>query len=436
VTDEPDVLPETVRSRVVVLAASALGAMQGEDVPGSLRPFARFTTVRRIRHGSGAIAAALSVEARFRQRVGAYAIEMSGELGAAVAAGQAPAAADPVEVAALAYLLRPEGWADLVTAAADAARTESDLAQLTARAAAADRLTEQLERLRTQSRSEVERARAESSAAREESSRLRSRVQELTRELKSAETERQRAIEALSTERGREAARSATAEAELRRIRTRLAEAEAAIAAVRHAGREGRAADDARLWLLVESIAEAAGGLRRELALEPPTTAPADLVAAELGAPPSAVQAVPSRAFAADDPARLDQLLALPRVHLVVDGYNVTKGGYGDLSLEQQRSRLIGGLGSLAARSGAEVTVVFDGAGRLVAAPAAPRGVRVLFSDAGQTADEVIRRLVRAEPVGRSVVVVSSDREVADGVRRPGVHPVASVMLLRRLERS
>ena len=68
-----------------------------------------------------------------------------------------------------------------------------------------------------------------------------------------------------------------------------------------------------------------------------------------------------ARALAADDPAVLDQLLALPQVHLVVDGYNVTKTGYGTLSLAEQRSRLVNGLGVLAGRTRAEVTCVFDG---------------------------------------------------------------------------
>jgi predicted RNA-binding protein with PIN domain len=65
-----------------------------------------------------------------------------------------------------------------------------------------------------------------------------------------------------------------------------------------------------------------------------------------------------------------------------------------------------------------------------------PRGVRVLFSAPGEIADELIRRLVAAEPPGRPVVVVSSDREVADGVRRSGARPVPSAMLLNRLARS
>ncbi|HEV7709620.1 MAG TPA: NYN domain-containing protein, partial [Asanoa sp.] len=127
---------------------------------------------------------------------------------------------------------------------------------------------------------------------------------------------------------------------------------------------------------------------------------------------------------------------ALPRAHLVVDGYNVTKRGYGEMSLEQQRKRLITGLGGIAAQTGDEVTVVFDGAERVHGLPPAPRGVRVLFSRKGETADELIRRLVRAEPSGRPVVVVSSDREVADGVRRHGAYPLGADSLVRRLSRS
>ena len=143
-----------------------------------------------------------------------------------------------------------------------------------------------------------------------------------------------------------------------------------------------------------------------------------------------------ARARSTDDPARLDELLALPRAHLIVDGYNVTKSGYGELPLEQQRDRLVTGLAALAARTGAEVTCVFDGADAGGAAPGlAARGMRVLFSRSGEIADDLIRRLAAAEPQGRVVVVVSSDREVADGVARSGARPVASVALLRLLGR-
>ncbi len=189
------------------------------------------------------------------------------------------------------------------------------------------------------------------------------------------------------------------------------------------------------MWLLLETIGQAAVGLRRELALDPVDKLPADFVADSFTDSPTATGAA-ARAQDTDDPARLDQLLALPRAHLVVDGYNVTKRGFGEMSLEQQRKRLVSGLGGIAAQTGDEVTVVFDGAERVHGLPPTPRGVRVLFSRKGETADELIRRLVRAEPPGRPVVVVSSDREVADGVRRHGAYPLGADSLVRRLSRS
>ena len=94
------------------------------------------------------------------------------------------------------------------------------------------------------------------------------------------------------------------------------------------------------------------------------------------------------------------------------------------------------GLAALSARSGAEVTVCFDGAALdAKVVMATPRGVRVLFSRPDETADELIRRLAANEPLGRPVVVVSSDREVAEGVSSSGARPVPSAALLRRLGR-
>jgi predicted RNA-binding protein with PIN domain len=219
-------------------------------------------------------------------------------------------------------------------------------------------------------------------------------------------------------------------------LKTRLAEAEALAATGKQSAKDARAADDARLWLLVETIGQAASGLRRELALGPSGKMPADFVADKSAERPGSPERSRARAQDTDDPGRLDQLLALPRAHLVVDGYNVTKRGFAEMSLEQQRKRLITGLGGIAAQTGDEVTVVFDGAERVHGLPPAPRGVRVLFSRKGDTADELIRQLVRAEPAGRPIVVISSDREVADGVRRHGAYPMGADSLLRRLARS
>jgi predicted RNA-binding protein with PIN domain len=430
-------LPEPVRARVVALTAAAMTGLPGDEVPAVLRKVAKFAPHRRARLGGAAIATQLAGDSLFRQRVAARVGSEAGELGAAVAEGSSPAAADPVEVAALAYLLRPPGWRSLVEAADAALRTEADRAAILEQVRSAEARAAQAEHDRTVSRVEADKLRAELARVREELGTMREEHRTTLRRLRETESRERRASDLLATERGRAARAGADHDAELRRLRARLAETEAAVGVARTAAKDARTVDDARLWLLLETIGQAARGLRRELALEPAEVLPADVVAAaELAQPPGAAGRQPARAMAVDDPARLDQLLALPRAHLVVDGYNVTKRGYGELDLEQQRSRLVKGLSGIAAQTGAEVTVVFDGADRVPGLPGPPRGLRVLFSRKGQTADELIRVLVRAEPDGRAVVVVSSDREVAEGVRRAGAYPLPADALLRRLARS
>ena len=144
---------------------------------------------------------------------------------------------------------------------------------------------------------------------------------------------------------------------------------------------------------------------------------------------------MPGQGLPDDDHEFIDQLLTIPRIHLLVDGYNVTKTGYGDRPLADQRAKLLAGLEGLASQTKAEITCVFDGAE--IDSPIAlvnSRRVRVLFSSPGETADELIIRLVRAEPEGRPVAVVTSDKEIIAAVRREKARTVASPLLLRRLE--
>jgi predicted RNA-binding protein with PIN domain len=210
-----------------------------------------------------------------------------------------------------------------------------------------------------------------------------------------------------------------------------LADAEHALENSRRVVRDGRTTESVRSRLLVDTMVDAAQGLRRELALPPVHTRPADLVT---GTGPGVPAPAGSRGRDTDDPVLLEELLALPQVHLIVDGYNVTKTGYGDLPLEDQRGRLVTALGSLAARTQAEITCVFDGA-ELHGPGVVPsaRHVRVRFSPAGVIADDVIRDLVSAEPPGRPVVVVTNDAEVLRDVRRAGAWTAGSLALLRML---
>jgi predicted RNA-binding protein with PIN domain len=434
--DPEPMLPEPVRQRVVTLAAAALSGLPFDELPLGLRRVAKFAPNRRARLGGAQIAAQLSADPLFRQRVATRIVEDAGELGAAVSEGRPPAAADPVDVAALAYLSRPGGWTDLVSAAGQAVRADAESAAVAELVRDAEQRVTRAEHDRAVARVEADKLRDELARLREEAAGLREENRTLTRGVRELSGKERRATELLATERGRLARAIADHDAEVRRLRGRLADAEATAGATRHTAKEARQVDDARLWLLLETIGQAAVGLRRELALEPTSVLPADVVAAESAERPGGMPgAARPRALEADDPAHLDQLLAMPKAHLVVDGYNVTKTGFGEISLERQRGRLVSGLGGLAAQTGAEVTVVFDGAERVVGLPPAPRGVRVLFSRKGETADELIRRLVRAEPAGRPIVVISSDKEVADGVRRHGAYPLSAGTLLRRLAR-
>jgi len=430
------ILPEPVRQRITALAAAALPGLPGDEIPVVLRRVARFAPNRRARLGGREIAAQLTSDPLFRQRISGRVVTEAGDLGSAVVAGMAPAAADPVEVAALAYLARPEGWRDLIEGAGEAVRAEADSAAVAGQVLLAEQRAARAEHDRAVARVEADKLRDELARVREELGQLREEARSAGRALRDAQAAQKRASDLLATEKGRAARVTADHDAEVRRLKTRLAEAEALAATGKQSAKDARAADDARLWLLIETIGQAASGLRRELALGPSEKLPADFVADAAADRPGSPERSRARAQDTDDPGRLDQLLALPRAHLIVDGYNVTKRGFAEMSLEQQRKRLITGLGGIAAQTGDEITVVFDGAERVHGLPPAPRGVRVLFSRKGDTADELIRQLVRAEPAGRPLVVVSSDREVADGVRRHGAYPMGADSLIRRLSRS
>lgn len=428
-------LPEGVRRKVVALVSDAFGGLTVGELPPQLRQYARFTPSRRAKFAGNAMAAALESDPVFRRRIGERITQSQPELAGALESGAPPAAADPVDVAAAAYVLRPADWVKLVAAAgeevqrADAERVDEETRR------ELERLREELAHARSHTRSETERLRTELDAARKEAESLQRKLRSALSEVKRGEAALRRGSAETDTVRAEAAAQVSAAESESRRLKARLTEAETSVEASRRAAREGRSVEDMRLRLLLDTVLDAAQGLRRELALPPSSIRPADSVeAVEPGR--MSPKDIAARALSETDPALLDQLLALPQAHLIVDGYNVTKTGYPQMPLEKQRLRLLGGLSVLAAQTGAEMTCVFDGAE--LAAPvllAPPRGVRVLFSKAGVTADELIRQLARAEPPGRPVVVVSTDREVADGVAKAGARPVASALLLKRLSR-
>lgn len=425
-------LPDPVRERLAELAAGALAVLPAADVPKRVRPVARFAPAKRASSGASALLTGLRESARFRTAV----VEWTRTHRPDVLDAAAGAETDPVD-AAVTALLRGEPDAaahvrDVAQRTEDASvRSERDAALARVRKLEAE-LAEAREELAT-AHGAVERAKQERADQLDKlRGRLRKQGQEL-REARDAAEHARRDVEQATGARGGEAQRLAEELARERERtvaeRTRAERAVAEADAARRSAHEARAADEVRLRLLLDTLGGAADGLRRELALGETGTgaAPADTVAGAAG-PTTTGERIA-------DADTLGRLLRLPAAHVVVDGYNVTKTGYPELPLAEQRSRLVGQLGALQARVGAEVTVVFDGAGVTSIPAANPRGVRVLFSEPGVLADDVIRDLVAAEPPGRPVIVATSDREVVTAVRRSGAHTVPSDVLLTRLGR-
>jgi len=134
-----------------------------------------------------------------------------------------------------------------------------------------------------------------------------------------------------------------------------------------------------------------------------------------------------------NDPETLDEWLEAPGANLLIDGYNVTlaEGGFGDLALETQRSRLIQETARLVRRKGAGATVVFDGSEMApgTARRHRSRYVRVEYSRPPSSADDHLVGVLEDLPP-HPVIVVTNDRELQGRVRRHGATIASSGQLL------
>ncbi|MET3806505.1 ElaB/YqjD/DUF883 family membrane-anchored ribosome-binding protein [Nakamurella sp. UYEF19] len=412
-------LPAAVRTVIVSWAAEALGRLLPVQVPAGLVRVARFTPVKRARLGAAALAQAVDADPGFRAAVAEHARSLA----------RSDDVAD-AEAAAVAHLLKLPTEQELM-----AAMERSAPEGLRAEVAELKRSVRSLQRDLQQVTTERDEARLlgqPGSNSADEADKLRRRLREQGTRLRQAvlaqETEAAKSHDELVSLRGQ--VKRLTDEVTILQDRTRSAveradRAQESLGRVREQAGLHKSTADRRLDLLLSTVEGAVSGLRREWDLAGGGSDPADVVAGRL---PRSGREAESTA----DPSRLHSWLGLPAAHLIVDGYNVSKTGYPGLTLAQQRERLVRVLAALSARTGVDVTIVFDGAA--VAVPAPPgRGIRVLFSPPGVIADDVIRDLVAAEPSGRVVVVVSSDREVADGVRRRGARTAGSDVLLALL---
>jgi len=129
--------------------------------------------------------------------------------------------------------------------------------------------------------------------------------------------------------------------------------------------------------------------------------------------------------------------------HILIDGYNFLHASAGtdhdwtELPLEDAREAMVSFLAAGGRPHRQSLTVVFDGAGtRQYDTRAENRqGVEVIFSEAGVTADEVIRGMVSEAPDPRSILVVTADRAIRDFVRKLGAKVTAPATFLTNCDR-
>ena len=128
-------------------------------------------------------------------------------------------------------------------------------------------------------------------------------------------------------------------------------------------------------------------------------------------------------------------LLRVKGAERLIDGYNVAKLGWPTLDLDHQREQCMLAVENMAKRWNMPITIVFDGASVEGAHATARRKVRIVYSPAGVSADDVLRAEVAATDLARPVVVVTNDRAIVTDVVAAGVNTVSSDNFLALLRR-
>jgi predicted RNA-binding protein with PIN domain len=431
--------------RQAIEAAVAVARAGEEDTPAvpappALRPFLQFAKLppRAIVVAQRAV----DGDEEFRSRVAESVSE------------------DDVGRAGWLWLTRPEGWdADLESLAHGLAEAGEAQAERRAENDARRRLAG--------AEAATQRAEAAAAAAQAESARAAAALAEERRARRVAAQEAEdlaRRLEQAASERDRARADRDRAREEATRAQQRASDAKQALEELRRTPPAPPPAPESEAvvapapagLLQAEEVRRAAGALLQAADAAAGMAASLRQAAEALGAappspqPPPVVPAPPRRARpprrvpAALPPGVLDDsveaadhLVRVPGIAVLVDGYNASHLGWYEFPIAEQRRRLVDALTELATRTGADISVVLDGA-EPVGPPVVPttaRRVRVSFSPPGVEADDVVLARVAEIDVSRPVLVASSDRRVQDGAAALGANVISSAQLLGALRR-
>ena len=346
------------------------------------------------------------------------AIDRDDEFRRKIAAGALPELVDEI---GRVWLARPDGWQDAtaqlardVDAAAAAADAEQELKRVEKRRAAAEQAAARtraelvaLQESVAERDEEIHGLRADVAKLGDELETLRAELVDTRIDVRHARDREQAALAKLTAaESARDAALAAQGTAE--NVRDDALADRAAIAAER--------SELARLAAQAEAVASQLAAMA-----SPPTD----------GAPKEIVRtALPMPGGVMGDSATAAEYLFRSGASVLIDGYNVAKLAWPKLDLAGQRIVLLDAVENLARRYGSDVTVMFDGADVVGANADQRRVIRVVYSPADITADDVIRDEVRRLPATRPVVVVTNDQEIVRDVRAMGANTMSSDQLL------
>ena len=385
-------LPESVTAAIVRGMGAYMGSARPTDLPAALRPLRgkhnKMLTARR-----GDIVGALEDEA-----LRAMVLEWLEDK---------PSGISKTDAAILTTVTRREdGWEEDLAGQAPPPKSEDRVRKDPGEALAREK--ERTRRAKDEARRAKDDAARDLSAGRKELASLRAELDELRHEVNALG-------KALAAAEKESAAARSEMDREVRKARKRSEKAEAAV--------------ETEKAKLKELRAELAAVKSRAVAPSKPKAAPKVRPVSEparrrrLSAPKGRFE---------DDPETLTEWLSTPHVHLLVDGYNVSKaeGGFGDLTLETQRQRLLQEVGKLARRHEIKATVIFDGSHIAPGTSRRHRGpVEVEYSRADEIADDHL--IVKLEGLPKHpVIVATNDRELQGRAARLGATVATSNQLL------
>lgn len=125
--------------------------------------------------------------------------------------------------------------------------------------------------------------------------------------------------------------------------------------------------------------------------------------------------------------------------HIVIDGYNLIRQSFSlsdidALNMQKGREALINRLASYKKVRGYAITVVFDGwrSDNLSESKEKVKGINVIYSKGGETADDVIKKI--SAKLKEGGIIITSDNDIASFAKKQGAAVIDSRLFEERVQ--